>query len=172
MIGNIVSEWLVKKANEKKYRLSPFLYGEISFESEKPITINSGNAYGFWIEILDDVKKQEVLDHYGKDENEIKILEEKWYPLYWGKAINPVQRIGSHYAPSSKTGAMNLKRDKAFLKKFKIIFGSVWVEKYEEFEKYLHKEYKPLYGTNRKGNEPSKIKLLNSDQIIEYDFQF
>jgi len=43
------------------------------------------------------------------------------------------------------------KSEVRILKRKRLIFGAIFVEKYQDFEAHLHNTYAPLKGSNKKG---------------------
>lgn len=139
------------------------------------LTIDSGNkdnvskigfGYGFFVRV-DDFEvinnyENEYIKRYKKEPDIIKIDDEDYYALYWGKAAGLENRLNAHLNKDDetyeKTGAIGIVKDPV-LNKINISFAAVLVNDYEHFEKELRREYAPILGTNSEGKTKSNKKV-------------
>jgi len=174
MWDNQVTLFLKKEVLENsEFKRNDNLHGKIKLDDlngiiggNSKISLSSGSVYGIFAietensninQLINEVndKKTKELKDYGSimtDGNN------KIYPIYWGKDINPGSRIVAHSRHYPGTGNAELEKYPA-LRNFNLIYGSIYVTKYRDFEDHLFKKYQPLLGTNKVGKE-SKITLI------------
>ena len=170
-MNNEVSIFLKKIANEVKNKFTIYdnLHGEIILDDSEEklggnskIHLSTGSVYGIFAikTIKSDIGK--LFEETNKLEGSVVPIDEKEeiYPVYWGKDINPGSRIVVHSRPNPKTGNAKLEEIQE-LRNFKLIFGSIFITKYKDFESYLYENYPPLIGTSR-GGKGSKITVIDN----------
>ena len=81
----------------------------------------------------------------------------QWYPVYWGKDITPVSRLKAH-VQGHQNGNINLPSIPE-LENLPLVFGSIFVAHYDEFERLLHAGFPPLRGTPRAGRQSTVVKV-------------
>lgn len=151
---NKVINWLNELATNNKYEAFVNLEEYYDFKNKK-IHQNVGSVYAIWIKMGEnDLKALE--DGYNKEATSL----DGYYHLYFGKDIHPGQRIASHYNTSEGTGGLDLIK-RIELHEKEIIWGSILVSKYEEFEKMLHEKFTPLLGSSSSGKNSSKTVVDN-----------
>lgn len=132
-----------------------FLQGTFDFNKMQVIQ-NAGSVYGVFIKIgKDDLDK--LPKKY--DKNAYKI-DDDYYVLYWGKDVHPSNRISKHLKANILTGSLHLNK-KTELHNYELIWGCIIVNKYGEFEEYLHKNFKPILGSSFAGKSLKNIKVEN-----------
>jgi len=164
--GRLIVEWMKNLASQNNFKISNSIYGEFVLTNKK-VTQNVGSVYGIWVklnstekdELWNDILKINSKKNITDKENFLPIVE-KWYPLYWGKDINPGSRIRAHANKPKGTSSLDLPKYKS-LKKITVIYGNILVEKYYDFEKLLHSKYIPLLGDRRRGNTSKMIIIMN-----------
>jgi len=138
---------LKREAKKNKHKVLDCVFGELHLKRTKAIDQSSGSVYA-------------ILMHSDTAPNESLapiIGYPKLYPVYWGKDIAPVSRLKAHVQNHKTTGNANLRNIKE-IKGKKLIYGAIFVERYFEFETYLHNIYPPIKGSSRAG---SKTKIIN-----------
>jgi len=169
-LDNEVSSFLKKVAKEVESNFTIYdnLHGEIILEdsvdklgANSKVHLSTGSVYGIFAIKTKKSNIGELFKEIQKSKNSVKSIDEeqKIYPVYWGKDIHPGSRIVSHSRPRTTTGNAKLEKVKE-LKNFKLIFGSIFITKYKDFEAYLHKNYPPLIGTSREG-KGSRITVID-----------
>jgi len=142
------------------------LHGEIILDDSEDkqggnskVHLSTGSVYGIF---AIKTKESDIDKLFEETKNSVKSIDEKEtiYPIYWGKDINPGSRIVIHARPNPKTGNAKLEQIQE-LRKFKLIFGNIFITKYKDFEAYLHEHYPALIGTSR-GGKGSKITVIDN----------
>lgn len=164
-LKNECIKWKKNDVNSRSFE--EYLYGYFDFNNSF-VNQSTGSVYGIWIKIT----TQESYDNLIKDLNKSskKIISSKvdaifsdesgtWYPLYWGKDINPGSRIRAHFRTGNGTGGLDLSRQK-FLHNYEMKWGNILVRDYDSFENYLHKTYPPILGTSCRGRISKWINIL------------
>lgn len=170
-MDNEVSSFLKKVAKEVENNFTMYdnLHGEIILEDDKEklganskVHLSTGSVYGIFAIKTKNSNIEKLFEETQKSKDSVKSIDEQQniYPVYWGKDINPGSRIVTHSRPNPNTGNAKLEEVKE-LRNFKLIFGSIFVTKYKDFESYLHKNYPPLIGTSKCG-KGSKITVIDN----------
>jgi len=148
------------------YKVFENLYGEIQIDDLKAkkgkntiIHLSTGSVYGIFAIETDDSNEKELFSECNKIASSVT-KDKKIYPVYWGKDISPGSRIADHVRPRESTGNAELENINA-LRGFKLVYGCIYVSKYNEFEKHLHQKYPPLVGTPRRGSK-SKFTIIDN----------
>ena len=143
-------EFLKAFANQEDFTYYDSVFGSLELTENEPIKQSSGAVYGVW------VKSETILN------NEVKSIPNypKWYPVYWGKDIKPISRISAHVQNHKGTGNAKL-RAMQLIKDKPIIFGALFVERYNEFERLVHQNYPALKGAGQTGKNSSIIQIMN-----------
>jgi len=171
ILNNEVSKFLKNAAKkvENDFTMYDNLYGEIILDdvgeklgANSKVHLSTGSVYGIFAIKTENSNIENLFKETNKLKDEVKPIdeEEKIYPVYWGKDINPGSRIVTHARPNPDTGNAKLEQFKE-LRNFKLIFGCIFISKYKDFEAYLHKNYPPLIGTS-KGGKGSKITVIDN----------
>ena len=150
MLNNEVVQFLLEEA--KRIQLNTFncVFGDLCLDEDKPIKQSCGAVYGIVIESnTSPGESLRPLKNYPK-----------LFPIYWGKDVSPVSRIKAHVQNHKSTGNANLRKITELEGK-RIIFGAIFVEKYQDFEEHLHKTYPPLRGSMRRGGGGKIVKITN-----------
>lgn len=148
-MSNEVISFLRQEAFQKGYAVFNDVFGRIELQNAKPIKQSSGSIYGIFVQSNTPIP----------DINELPSLKD-FYPIYWGKDISPARRIIAHVRNYKGTGNANLPSIKAIQGK-PIIFGAIFVEQYEAFEKHLHDNFRPLSGSGKSGRSSSVVEIEN-----------
>lgn len=170
-MNNEVSSFLKKIANKVKNDFTMYdnLHGEIILDDDgeklggnSKVHLSTGSVYGIFAIKTENSDIEKLFEETQKSKDSVKSIDKelKIYPVYWGKDINPGSRIVTHSRPNPNTGNAKLEEVKE-LRNFKLIFGSIFITKYKDFESYLHKKYPPLIGTSR-GGKGSKITVIDN----------
>ena len=170
-MNNEVSNFLKKVAKKvaNEFTMYDNLYGEIILDDigeklgvNSKVHLSTGSVYGIFAIKTKNSNIDNLFKETNKSRDEVKYIdiEEKIYPVYWGKDINPGSRIVTHARPNPNTGNAKLEKIKE-LRNFKLIFGCIFISKYKKFEAYLHKNHSPLIGTS-KGGKGSKITVIDN----------
>ena len=147
---NEVVQFLLKEAKDINFNTFDSVFGDLCFDEDKPIKQSCGAVYGIVVESDTPPRASlKPLKHYPK-----------LFPIYWGKDIAPVSRIKAHVQNHASTGNASLRKIHE-LKGKRIIFGAIFVEKYQDFEAHLHKTYPPLKGSIRSGGKEKIVKITN-----------
>ena len=152
MEGNVVSEWLHETAQANGFQTYHSLFGRFNFDYDV-VEQSQGSVYGIWIccneKVPRDIRIRAQKQGYGE-----------YIPLYWGKDINPGSRIRAHFNTPKSTGGLNLARSK--YKDMDLIFGVIYVDRYEEFEEFLIEKYPTLENDDdyNKGKSPSTVEIM------------
>lgn len=153
----IVCRYLKDYAENNNYKVFTSKYGDITFNNNTnkfSIILNAGSVYGIWVN-LNDNEKIELWNEAGGQRtlnciNDFRMIEGNWYPLYWGKEIKSADRIFAHIKGHKKNGNINMPQYPV-LRKVKIVYGSITVERYADFERDIMNTAPPLLGTRRNG---------------------
>lgn len=135
--------------------------GEILiFDDSKAISQSVGAVYGLVVELND----QELAALIGELPRRKKPrvhapLFGSFYPLYWGKDMNPGSRIRAHVQNHASTGNARLETY-AGLRGKPIQYAAVWVSGYEDFESRLHASFPPILGQGRRGKTSDLVSVL------------
>lgn len=84
--------------------------------------------------------------------NNIKPIDEggKYYPLYWGKEQCLTGRIRKHLR-TTESGPWALSLDyMEYLDKYSMLYGSIMVKHYDQFETLLHQNHESILGDKDK----------------------
>lgn len=130
------------------YKVYNDVFGEIKLSDSVPIEQSSGAVYGIFVESNNKLKNVEPIPYLTN-----------WYPVYWGADVTPPGRIKAH-VQGHQNGNAKLQSVKEIQGK-RLIYGAILVNKYKEFEKYLHEKFKPLLGKDRAGNKAKIIEIIN-----------
>jgi hypothetical protein len=147
---NEIVQFLLKEAKENYFNVFDSVFGDLSLDEDKPIKQSCGAVYGIVVE--SDKPPQaslKPLKHYPK-----------LFPIYWGKDIAPVSRIKAHVQNHKSTGNANL-RNITELKGKRLIFGAIFVDRYQAFERHLHITYPPLRRSMKHGGGQKIVKITN-----------
>lgn len=136
-----------------------FADSETAFGGNTKIQFSSGSVYGFFAIKTETSSESELFKEVKRTSASLN-SEASIYPLYWGKDINPGSRIADHVRPRAKTGNAELEKIVA-LRKFRVIFGIVYVSRYQDFEKKLHKDFPPLVGSPARGKQSTFTSVLS-----------
>jgi hypothetical protein len=153
-MSNEVISFLRQQAFEQGFTVFNDVFGRIELQDKKPIKQSSGSVYGIFVQ-----SNTKITDINGTDINELPSLK-NFYPVYWGKDISPARRIIAHVRNYKSTGSADLSSNKEIQDK-PIIFGAIFVTKYDEFEKHLHEKFRPLIGSSRHGRSSSIVEIEN-----------
>lgn len=164
-MSNEVTTFLKEYAKRKGYKVLSEQSGEILFADagtcigkETKIHLSSGSVYGFFA-IKTKTSSESDLFKEVKRASTALDVEANIYPLYWGKDINPGSRIADHVRPRTKTGNAELEKIVA-LRKFRVVFTVIYVERYQQFEKELHDDFPPLVGSSIAGRQSIYTSVL------------
>lgn len=150
-MSNEVVRFLITEAEKLNLKIFNSVFGEIHLErSSHLIDQSSGSIYGIVAEA-----DKPLIQNLNSLNNFSKL-----FPVYWGKDISPVSRLRAHTRNYKSVGNANLKSLKEIRGK-RLIFGAIFIEKYFEFEKYLHNNYPPLISSLMKGRRSNIIKIIN-----------
>lgn len=150
--GQIVTDWLCEIAEKNGFETYSSLFGRFNFDYDV-VEQSQGSVYGIWIRFNEkvplDIKIEAKMNGY-----------DEYIPLYWGKDINPGSRIRAHLNTPKNTGGLNLANSK--YKDMDLIFGVIYVDRYEEFEKFLIENYPALENDDdyNKGKSPSTVEIM------------
>lgn len=140
--------------------------GEVKFADKLPviggdtqIQFSSGSVYGFFAIKTESSSVSDLFAEVGKTAMPLN-NEGSIYPLYWGRDINPGSRIADHVRPRTKTGNAELEKIDA-LRQFRVIFGIVYVSRYQDFENELHSDFPPLVGSSARGKLSTFTSVLS-----------
>ena len=158
MMSNQATDFLKKIALKEKFDTYDCLSGEIEFSDSADtigantnIYLSSGSVYCFIAIKADNSDIEALFEETGNTVNEIQ-KNSGQYLIYCGKDINPGSRIAAHVRPRTNTGNAELEKISA-LRNFQIIYGSVYVQNYLNFEQLVHKKHPPLIGSPRPGKK-------------------
>ena len=147
---NEVVQFLLNEAKEINFRTFDSVFGDLCLDKTKPIKQSYGAVYGIVVE--SDTPPMPSL----------KPLRDypKLFPIYWGKDIAPISRIKAHVQNHKSTGNANLRKITELEGK-RIIFGAIFVERYQDFEEHLHKTYPPIKGSMKHGGREKIVEIMN-----------
>ncbi len=159
-MSNEATAFLTKVASIERYTVYTNLSGDVVFAdsenmvgAETKVHVSSGSVYCILAVVTCKSDIDSLFEEVGYTVHSID-SKHSLYPIYYGKDIYPGSRIADHVRPrkAGGTGNAELEKIKA-LRKLKVIFGSIYVENYLEFEQLLHSKHKPLLGTSRAGKK-------------------
>lgn len=129
-----------------------------------------GCVYGIAVFIDSDEKKKDFFKRVSSDriklprKEEWKPIEQKLYPLYWGKDKNMGVRLAAHCRELKGTNTLQLCN--IDLNGFDIIYGAVPCRNYEEHELELIRKYPCLLKT-KKGKKGDALKYAQDELLKE-----
>ncbi|SHG46671.1 hypothetical protein SAMN02745753_03976 [Marinomonas polaris DSM 16579] len=148
---NEVVNFLVEEATSEGFKTESAIFGELFLENEpRSIRQSTGAVYGVLVESKTPPRK---------DLKPIKGFP-NLYPVYWGKDIAPVSRLKAHVQNHQSTGNADLRSIEEIQGK-RLLFGAIFVEKYSEFEGYLHDSYPPIKGQKSRGRTGTIVEVIN-----------
>jgi len=158
-MSNEATDFLKKIAFEQGFLNYTNLSGDVIFADNgdkigdnTTVYLSSGSVYCFFAIETEQSDIKALFEETKRTVNAIDVSN-KVYPLYWGKGLSALTRISDHVkfrAETSTNKNAELEKIKA-LRKFRVIFGCIYVSCYDEFEKLLHEEYPPLVGSSKTG---------------------
>jgi len=165
-MSNEATGFLLRAAKEAKYTTYENLSGEVKFGDSDDVIggdtnvyLSSGSVYCFLAIAIEGSSTEQLFSEVGRAAQPID-SDGMIYPIYFGKDINPGSRIADHVRPRSVTVNAGLEGIKS-LRKFRLIYGSIYVARYSEFESFLHEMYAPLIGTSRAGRQSTYTVIVN-----------
>lgn len=145
-----VAAFLRSEAVRHGFTVHSAIVGEIHLQDEAPIRQSVGAVYGIWA--------NSVCKPTPRGVSTIP-SDSDWFPVYWGKDIRPCSRILAHVQDHEGTGNVKLAEIEELLGRH-LLFGAILVSDYEGFESHLHKNYKPLKGSGRRGKTSSLVVIV------------
>lgn len=143
----LVPKFLKKFAAENKFAIYDCLYGSINLGQPYPVEQSCGAVYGIWAQSSEPLTAGlSPLPGYPQ-----------WYPVYWGKDISPVSRLKAH-VQGHQNGNIDLPNIRE-VQGLPLVFGSVLVARYEQFERLLHSTFPPLRGSGRPGRQATVVRV-------------
>lgn len=160
----IVSNFLKQQAHLNKLTIFDTIYGDMSIShSQSSMTQSSGSTYGIWVELNDSTIKNALIADLVKCGKKVNpkstAIYSNWYPLYWGKDINPGSRIKAHFKASSSTNALNLSQLN-LSQNYNFKYGLILVSDYSNFESFLHENYPTIISNSYTPGKGSAISIL------------
>ncbi len=145
--ASLVPEFLKGFALKRNFAVHDCVYGSINLGRSFPIEQSCGAVYGIWASSPTPIRTGLApIPGYPQ-----------WYPVYWGKDITPVSRLKAH-VQGHQNGNINLPSIPE-LENLPLVFGSIFVAHYDEFERLLHAGFPPLRGTPRAGRQSTVVKV-------------
>lgn len=145
--ASLVPKFLKELAAKNGFTVHDSIYGSIHLGKLPSVEQSCDAVYGIWAQSASPLKLG-ILSLPGYPQ---------WYPVYWGKDISPVSRLKAH-VQGHKNGNVNLPNVPE-VKGLELVFGSILVERYEEFERLLHSRYPPLRGSGRTGRQATVVRV-------------
>lgn len=156
-MANEVVGFLRSEAYKAHFKVFNDVFGEICLDDNTPIKQSAGAVYGIFVKSEQSISKSK------------KVLEipnlKNFYPVYWGKDINPTKRIGAHVQDHASTGNAKL-RECEEIKGKKLFFGAIFVSNYGGFEKHLRENFPPLIGSGRPGRSSTIVEILEQPRQL------
>jgi len=143
----LVPKFLKEFAAEKNFAIYDCLYGSIKLGQPYPMEQSCGAVYGIWARSPAPLTNP-ILPVPGYPQ---------WYPVYWGKDISPVSRLKAH-VQGHQNGNIDLPNIRE-VQGLPLVFGSVLVARYGEFERLLHSSFPPLLGSHRTGRRATVVNV-------------
>ena len=152
--GKVVSNWLRETATESGFKTYSSLFGRFNFD-DGIVEQSQGSVYGIWICCNEKVP----IDLIEKTETIIRYNDKDYIPLYWGKDATPGNRTRTHFNASVSDDKLHLKKSK--YKGLDLIFGVLYVSRYEKLEEFLINKYPALESDDyAKGGSTSIVKIM------------
>jgi hypothetical protein len=145
--ASLVPKFLKEFAVENDFAVYDCLYGSINLGQTSPVEQSCGAVYGIWAQSPAPLTAGlSPLPGYPQ-----------WYPVYWGKDISPVSRLKAH-VQGHRNGNINLPSIRE-VQGLPLVFGSILVSRYEQFERLLHSRFPPLRGSGRTGRQATVVRI-------------
>lgn len=145
--ASLIPKFLKEFAAENDFAVYDCIYGSINLGQLSPVEQSCGAVYGIWAQSSAPLKSglSSLPGH------------SQWYPVYWGKDISPVSRLKAH-VQGHQNGNINLPSILE-VQGLPLVFGSILVARYEQFERLLHSKYPPLRGSGRTGRQATVVRI-------------